>query len=139
MNLPETLMACRARPGAMDSEISALEQSLGHRLPSDYRVFLQESDGAEGFVAPGVYLVLWSVNDIDRLNNAYAVGEFLPGVVLLGTDGSDTGYGFVATSRDTEYISVPLIGMGPEEATHLGNSLEGFIERLRHGTEYLKS
>ena len=131
MTLPEAFAACQTQPGAMDSEISALERDLGQRLPDDYSALLRESNGMEGFIAPEAYIVLWSVGNIHSLNEAYSVSEFLPGVVLLGTDGSGTGYGFTSEGGHVQYVSVPLVGMDPNEMSRLGNTFEGLLERLR--------
>lgn len=108
------------RQAAELSEIDAAERELGVRLPEDYRAFLQQSDGLEGFAGPNAYLMLWSAKELLELNTAYSVAEFAPGLVLIGTDGGDTGYGFVegpGTNRTCRFLSsecpeTPLRSLG---------------------------
>jgi hypothetical protein len=87
----------------------------------------------EGFVAPEAYLLLWSISELPSLNEAYAVREFLPGVILIGTDGGDTGYGFRFSEGRVEYLRTPLVGMDPAAVTIMGPTLEGLAERIQDG------
>ncbi len=64
MKPPEAFAGCQTQPGAMESEISALERDIRQPLPDDYKALLRESNGIEGFVAPEAYLALWSTADI---------------------------------------------------------------------------
>ena len=129
MTLPAALSSSEKHPGATDDELADLEGDLGTSLPEDYRRILRESNGAEGFFGNERYLVLWRTSDIASLNASYSVQEFLPGVILFGTDGSDTGYGFTR-SAGVQYVSVPLVGMAPEEMLLLGSSFSDFLHHL---------
>lgn len=92
----------------------------------DYAEFLLRHNGAEGFVSGNSYVALWSAAQTRELNEAYRVAEFAPGVLLFGTDGSDTGFGIdEATGR---YVSVPLVGMSREALRDEGASFEEFLE-----------
>ncbi|MDI1432848.1 SMI1/KNR4 family protein [Polyangium sorediatum] len=125
------LATAQTRAGAKDSEIALVEREIGQRLPDDYKAVLRRSNGLEGFVAPHAYLMLWSIDGIRSLNEAYSVAEFLPRVILIGTDGGDTGYGFAWEEATACYISVPLIGMEPKAVTNLGSALTDLMNRLR--------
>ena len=127
MTLRDALKACETRQGASESAIATVESALGQRLPEDYRRLLAESDGAEGFVASDAYISLWSTSDLVPLNDAYSVAEFLPGAVLLGTDGADTGYGFRISDDVVEYIAVPLVGMTADAVTSAGRTVEELV------------
>ena len=102
-------------------------------VPRQHAEFLQRYDGVEGFIAPGQYLMLWRAEELAELNAAYSTSQYLPGVVLIGTDGSDTAFGI---DNGGEYMSVPLIGMSPQQANALGSSLEAFLERVAAGAAY---
>lgn len=130
--IPTPLLACDRRPSASDSEISAAERDLGLMLPPDYKAFLREANGVEGFVAPEAYLMLWFASDIHSLNGAYTVSEFLPGVTLIGTNGGDTGYGFRFRGGQVEYVSTPLVGMEPATLKAMGASLDELVARIRN-------
>jgi hypothetical protein len=128
--IPTPLLACDRRPSASETEISAAERDLGLMVPPDYKAFLREANGVEGFVAPEAYLILWSVSDLHSLNAAYAVSEFLAGVTLIGTDGGDTGYGFRFREEQVEYVSTPLVGMEPAALKVMGASLNELVARI---------
>lgn len=130
MTLHDLLATCEPRTGATETEITAVERSLGQLLPDDYKAILRESNGLEGFFAPGAYLILWTTADIHPLNEAYSVAEFLNDVILLGTDGADTGYGFTWEGGKPRYISVPLVGMGPSEVLPRGDTFIGLLEQV---------
>ncbi len=132
MTLPAALRKCELRPGVEPQRISDAEAAVGMSLPQDYRSLLEETDGFEGFLDSNdeVFLSFWSVADIPELNAGYAVGEFLPGVVLLGTDGGDTGYGFTTRDGQPRYVAVPLVGMSPETLKEVSGSFDEFLSGL---------
>src|SRR5262245_1196546 len=131
--IPTPLQGCGRRPPAPDTEVSAAERALGLALPSDYKAFLRESNGLEGFVTQEAYLILWAVSDLCSLNKDYAVSEFLTGVTLIGTDGGDTGYAFRVLDGQIEYVSSPLVGMSPAALKTMGSNLEELATRIRDG------
>ncbi len=75
---------------------------------------------------------LWSAPQVIELNGAYAVNDFAPGLLLIGTDGGDTGYGFDLRHRSSNVIEVPLVGMSWEEAKEIADSFADFLLRLRN-------
>lgn len=119
------------RRAASPADIESAEHALGVRLPADYVECLRESNGAEGFVYPEVYLVLWSTAELVELNAAYSVPEFAPGLVLIGTDGGEEGYGFVRDATGYRYVAVPLIGMSMETARTLGRTVVDLVRGAR--------
>ena len=131
MSAPDFTAGLAPRQGASSLEIEAAERALGRPLPEDYRGFLRRSNGAEGFVGPDAYVMLWSTRELVELNEAYAVSEFAPGLVLVGTNGSDTGYGFIEMGGVPRYVRVPLIGLSVEAAEPIGQALGGLLARVR--------
>lgn len=133
MTVGELLAQCEARPGANMSEIDAAEVAIEQQLPSDYRAFLLECNGTEGFLSTDEYIMLWSAAEIGELNRGHVIAEIVPGVTLVGTNGGNTGYGFRMSGKEFEYVSLPLIGMEPDEVLFLGKTLFEFLDRLRKG------
>ncbi len=121
------------RGPAQAGDIQAAEQKLGVRFPDDYRAFLQASDGLEGFVGEDAYLMLWYAKEVAELNEGYSVAEFAPGLVLIGTDGGDTGYGFTQKGGGHQYVQVPLVGMSADAIEPKGRSLSDLVRGLRAG------
>ena len=91
---------------------------------------LRASDGLEGFVNDEAYLAISATSDIHRLNEAAAVHDFLPGVLIFGTNGGGTGYGIEWLDTGTRYVEFPLVGMDRSEVTPLGVSFAEFLDRI---------
>lgn len=119
------------RRGAAPAAIEATERRLGATLSADHRAFLMQSDGLEGFVGPNAYLMLWSAHEIAELNEGYATAEFAPGLILVGTDGGDTGYGILERGGLRRYVRVPLVGMSVDSAESMGNTLVDLVRRVQ--------
>lgn len=115
---------CQKNPPAQANGFNA----VGIVLPQDYKEFLGRMNGIEGFVTPEQYLILWRLEELFELNEAYVVDEFLPNVVLMGTDGGDTGYGYDSVRE--QYIATPLVGMDPSETKLMGGSFGDFLKTL---------
>ena len=131
MNTPSffDITGLSPRSAARWDQIEEAEHELGCQFPEDYRAFLKESNGVEGFVCSSAYLVLWPVQEIAQLNAAYATTEFAPGLVLLGTNGGNIGYGFTGSQANLRYVQVPLIGMDLDVMEPIGKTL---IEMVKH-------
>lgn len=130
MKLAVLLGSCESKGGGSEEDVSASEDRLGKKLPPDYRRFLLERNGAEGFIGRDQYVSLWPASDLADLNSAYAVSEFVPGLVLIGSDGGETGYGFIDIAGRPRYVAVPLVGMSPESLISMGDSLVDLLEHL---------
>ena len=101
---------------------------MGFALPADYWQLMREPDRLEGFAGDEVDVILWSASEAVELDRAYHVRELAPGLVLVGTDGGNTGFGLRPDGRgQVEYVSVPLIGMELSEVRVMGRSLEELV------------
>ncbi len=61
--------------------MEAIENKLKYELPSDYKSFLLNYRGFEGFIGPE-YVVLWEAGEIIGHNTGYGIPEYLPGILL---------------------------------------------------------
>jgi hypothetical protein len=117
------------RPGASPSELADAEQSMVHRLPSDYKLFLQWSDGGEGQVG-NRYLSLWKASELSQLNADYEIATYLPGLVAIGTDGGDLAYAFdFRNPEGAAVVEVPLGDLDPASAVKIADRFEDFLRR----------
>lgn len=94
---------------ATPSAIEAAEKFFNLKFPTDYKEFLQFSNGVEGETADS-YLVLWSAEELVELNQAYNVKEFISNIILIGSDGAEDAFGFDTTNMTI--VKLPFIGMG---------------------------
>lgn len=124
MDIPPGL--CR-NPPADQQAIAAYEKSIAKRLPADYRAFLGASNGGEGFIGDQ-FLLLWRIEELAELNEAYAVADELgDGVLLFGSNGGGEAYGFDCRSGGWTVIQVPFIPMKLDLVATVGLSFAEFL------------
>ena len=119
-----------AHEGASNAALQELGEWAKGRLPDWYLSFLRRCNGAEGALSVSSYIALWRAEDVADLNSGYAVDEFVPGLILFGTDGGNTGYAFDSRGSALRVVEVPLLGMALEEVTDIASDLEEFFEVL---------
>ena len=94
---------------------------------NEFEKYINECISGEGMIGENSYLILWEKEEIEGLNDAYEVKEFLNNSILIGSNGGDNAYGI---DVDGKFFEVPFIGMDDDEKKVLGNSFEEFIEKL---------
>ena len=100
-------------------------------LPQSYLDLLRTTNGVEGWLSKDAYLLLWPAEQVPDLNDAYSVAEFAPGLLLIGSDGADTGFALDTRRRPMSVQSVPLVGMSLAEAKTAGSDFENFLRQLK--------
>jgi len=118
------------REGVADSRIDDAEKTLGVKLPTEYVRFLEITNGGEGFIGENAYVLLWSVEDIARLDQAYEVQKYAPGLLVFGSSGGGEAYGFDTRVPHFPIVQVPFVGMSWELAQPLGDSFSSFLKHL---------
>lgn len=124
------LAGCAMSEGATESQIACLQEWAGRQLPESYIDLLKTANGVEGFVMDNSYLILWPAEEVPKNNENYSVNKFAPGLILIGSNGGTTAYGFDTRRSSNEIIDVPFIGMSPDEVRVAGTNLEDFLKRI---------
>jgi SMI1 / KNR4 family (SUKH-1) len=119
-----------AARGAEESEIAAAQSGLGVVLPPDYLVELRVHNGGEGWVGGQSYLRLWPVSQLVERNEALNTSIFVPGIILIGSDGADERYGIHIDPDAVSYLAVPAVGMSAGLTRLLGGSWDDFLKAL---------
>ena len=112
-------------PGAFD----AVEAHFGCALPAQYKVFMNQRDGGEGFVGKH-YLVLWRAAELIDLNGVHETNEYAPGLMLFGSNGGGEAFAFDLRDSAMPVRLVPLIGMSLEDAVLIADSFNDLLVRL---------
>jgi hypothetical protein len=126
----ELLAEVERHPGVSLTDLDALRDFSPDHLPEDYMSFLQWSDGAEGYAGGGAYVRLWSARDVIRFNRAYQVPEFIPGLLLFGTDASVMGYGLDWSTNEVRCVEIELAALDREYVHEMAESFTGLIRLL---------
>jgi hypothetical protein len=92
-------------------EILEIEEKLRISFPQDYVDFMLKTNGGEGTVGEDSYLRLWKIEEIIESNEGYSVEEFAPGLIIIGSDGGGTAYGFDFRSEKPILVAVDFIGL----------------------------
>lgn len=123
--------SCELTKGATRDVLETVQIQLGLHLPQEYVKIMERSNGIEGFVSANAYLSLWPVDKIVDLNEAYATAEFIPGLLLIGSNGGDTGYAIDTRSESKCLVEVPLVGMSQETCKVVAQGIGELVDRLR--------
>lgn len=121
--------------GASETSIVHLEQMIGHLLPKDYKEFLKLTNGFECYLDSNRYIVLWSAEQIAEFNEGYLVADFAPALVLIGSDGGGTGYGFDTRTEPMTVCETPFVGMSPEMMHLVADNFSAFLKFLESDNE----
>jgi SMI1 / KNR4 family (SUKH-1) len=118
-----------SRGQARSSDLAALIDFVGEPLPDDYLAFVAAHDGAEGWVGDA-YVALWTAAEIPEFNTIISSNLFMPGCVLIGSDGGGEGLGFDTRTSRMKVVTVPLVGLAWERASELAPSFTDWITRM---------
>lgn len=78
----------------------------GVMLPENYLAFMKQHNGGEGETPGGSWLVLFSLEELQGINDDYEIPEFLPDHIIIGDNG---GGEFFGINKNNEYFIVPEI------------------------------
>lgn len=114
---------------ASEIAIKNVEEVLSINFPQEYYDFLLTSNGGEGVVGQS-YLVLWKIEDLVELNDAYDINEFAPGLLIIGSDGGNIAYCIDIRDINKSFVQVPFIGMDLSEVQGCSDGFKGFLSFL---------
>jgi hypothetical protein len=115
-------------PPADEATIRDFETTAGISLPVDYRLFLQHTNGGEGFLgAEESYVILWRVDELIKMNKAYEIEEYCPQVFVFGSDGGGEAFGFDLRSDAKLIVAIPFVGMDESVITPVAEDFETFL------------
>jgi len=107
------------------------------RLPGEYLALLRYSNGGEGElgIEPG-WFQLWPAEAVMSLNEAYEVGQNLPGFLGFGSNGGGELLAFDTQSGIAGQVyAIPFIPMTTEGARVVANDFSAFVRAMGHEYE----
>ncbi|HYK74264.1 MAG TPA: SMI1/KNR4 family protein, partial [Pseudoneobacillus sp.] len=106
------------------------------KFPEDYIEFMLSSNGGEGQINER-YLRLWEMESIVEANGVegYSIEEFAPGLVVIGSDGGGTAFGYDFRSETPKLVEVDFIGLNIDTPFYSTEKFFDFIQYL-HNDHY---
>jgi hypothetical protein len=111
------------------AKVKAIEKAELHfafKFPTDYKEFLMFSNGLEGSTKDS-YIVIWSIEELIELNEAYKVRDFISNLIIFGSDGAEDAYGFDISGGKCKIVKLPFIGMGYISNEMIGDTFDNFL------------
>jgi hypothetical protein len=114
--------------GGSDLDAAALhaiqhaEQRLGVQFPGDYIDFLLRSNGFVGYTPRGADISLDPVQQLAALNEAGGRNQYFPDIVIIGSNGGGTAYGFTRRRGAVEYVRFDFVDPN-DTIEYVGHSL----------------
>jgi hypothetical protein len=121
----------RQSPASREN-IAALTAQVGLELPTDYLVFLQNSNGGEGCLAvdPG-WFQIWPAEKVAEWNQNYRVAEFIPGFLGFGSNGGGELFAFdMRGNKPWPIVMIPFDWMEPAQAQPVADNFNEFVKKL---------
>ena len=113
-----------------EREFDLIIKDFDFRLPDTYMEVMKEFNGGEGEVGKDSWLLLFPINELQKVNDNYSLlMTDIPDYFLIGKDAADTGYAFHKT-----YGSFHSFGLISDFETDpiefLGSNFIAFLEYL---------
>lgn len=96
----------------------------------DYLDFMRETNGYNGEVGKHGYVCIWPVEEIVHTNEANRFRDWIPGLILFGSNEGGEYFAFDMRRNPVGVAMVPMISLELESAVDVGASFMDFIERL---------
>lgn len=113
-----------------ENEIKKVEKDLKVKFPQDYIDFMLKTNGGEGTIGKESYLRLWKIEELSKSNEDYGICEFAPGLLIIGSDGGGTAFGYDLRDEIPKLVEVGFIGLDVENPNYSTNNFFEFIEYL---------
>lgn len=94
-------------------------------LPEQYIEFMRKHNGGEGDIGE-TWFILFPLEELQEINDDYEIEEFLPGHIIIGSNGGGELYGI---DEDGNYFNVPAL-IDEDDVSLLGTDIESLPERV---------
>ncbi len=115
-----------------------IEEVSAFQLPEDYKYFLENYNGFEGFIG-SEFLQLWSYNNLLENNNGYGIVDHLTFTCGIGTNGSSEFLAIeLIAANQYRIVLSPFIDLSKEYHIEIGISFSEMLQRLDEGKAWFR-
>lgn len=129
---------CPRRNEEAKTTVEELEKLVQFELPDDYKFFIKNYLGFDGFVGQE-YVQLWDFDELIEMNKGYQIFDNLPKTLGIGGNG---GGEFIALELTNDskcrVILSPFIDLDSQFHIEIGTSFTDFWERLDKDEKWFK-
>lgn len=115
-------------PPCSEGALRDFEIQSKFRLPDDYSRFLRLTNGGEGYINSEQYAIMWRLQELIPLNEAYEAPQYLPGLFIFGSSGGGEALLFDCQASVPKIMRVPFVGADLSRLEILSPSFEEFID-----------
>lgn len=94
-------------------------------LPKDYVEFMRMHNGGEGDIGE-TWFILYPLEELQEINDAYEIEEFLPGHIIISSNGGGELYGI---DNKGNFFNVPVL-IEEEHVALLGTEIELLPDKI---------
>jgi hypothetical protein len=124
-----------AFPVATEQQLLRAEEAIGlGRLPDEYRGWLADNDGLEGWFG-NVYLTLFPTDSVVDVSRTFDHARF-PGLVAIGSDGGGETIALDLRSVNAPVVLVNNVSAGWHEGLLQAVSFSEFMAQRAAGEEF---
>lgn len=109
--------------------IEKAERETEFVFPVDYRDFLLEQNGGEGWIGLN-YARFWRAEELSEMNEGYMFTELSSAILAIGSNGGGEAYAFDRRTGEPSLVLIPFIGMELDAAIPIAKSFHAFLERI---------
>jgi hypothetical protein len=117
-------------PPAAPEVLEMIPEAFRPNFAPGYLDFMARHNGAEGYVGPSAYLILWSLERLPDLNEQYEVDRWASGLFIFGSNQWDTVYAFDFSDTPATIVETPFVGLSHEYKTTVAATFEELLEGL---------
>jgi hypothetical protein len=121
-----------------DLSFELIEKQLSHRLPNDYKFYLENFKPFEGFIGPE-YVALWGYDFVLESNAEIGIFSLVPNTLLVGSNGGGEYIAFYFSEQEQPSVVItPAIGLETQYNITIGTNFTDFIARLTKNIEWFR-
>ncbi len=110
--------------------LSTLIEKIDFAIDKQFLFLMRRYNGVSGCMNEGKYFIIWSIEDILKINPYYDFIEQCKNLFFFGSDGSGIVYAFNKTNR--LIVSMRYSGIGAEDPKIIASSFDKFLEYVFH-------
>ena len=97
----------------------------GIPLPEEYLTFMHKHNGGEGCIGKNLYVHLYPLEKLIKINTGYEINTYFPDCCIFGTNLGGDLDGF---DRNGHYFSIDACSTDTEDMLFFGNTLMEFLQ-----------